>query len=267
MEESRQIIPKISIVTIVFNGVEHLERTILSVLNQNYPNFEYIIIDGGSTDGTIDIIKKYENSISSWISEPDKGVSDAFNKGISMATGEVIGLLNADDWYEGNTLKLISTHYKSNSILHGNIQYWNPDGTKGLYMYPNESKIFSEMTINHPTVFVSKVLYDKHGTFSLDYKLAMDYHLLLRMKLARVNFIYINTTLANMNSGGLSGDWKKSYQEVFKAKEVLMGHRAQHRVMLIWQILRRTTSEKLQGTSLSFLNKYYRRYFSSMKKA
>ncbi len=134
-------------------------------------------------------------------------------------------------------------------------------------MFPNEQKLLSEMTLNHPTVFIPKPLYTQYGNFDLSYKLAMDYHLLLRMKLAGVPFIHIDATLANMNSGGLSGNWKKSYQETLRAKEELLGHRAQHKITYLWQVLRRRTSEMLHGSSLSFINKIYRRYFSTMKKA
>jgi len=97
--------PLISIITVVLNGEKFLEGAIKSVLSQTYQNFEYIIIDGGSYDRSIEIIKKYANEKTFWISEPDKGISDAFNKGISKARGEVIGLLNYDDWYEKNTLE------------------------------------------------------------------------------------------------------------------------------------------------------------------
>ena len=97
--------PLVSIVTIVYNGEKHLEQTIQSVLNQTYSNIEYIIIDGGSKDNTINIIEKYSDRLAYWISEKDNGISDAFNKGIAKSTGEIVGLINADDWYDFDAIK------------------------------------------------------------------------------------------------------------------------------------------------------------------
>ncbi len=101
-------LPVISIITIVFNGEKYLDQTIRSVLDQNYPSVQYIIIDGGSTDNSINIIKKYEKDLYFWISEKDNGISDAFNKGIARATGDIIGIINADDWYEHNTFERVA---------------------------------------------------------------------------------------------------------------------------------------------------------------
>lgn len=108
--------PKISIITPCFNAEKYIEQTILSIINQGYDNLEYIIIDGGSTDGTVDIIKKYEDKITYWISEPDNGQSDAINKGIKVATGEVFNWVNADDYLEKNALNLVGDFFKNDSI-------------------------------------------------------------------------------------------------------------------------------------------------------
>ncbi len=116
--------PKVSIITVVYNGIAHLEQTIQSVLNQTYDNVEYIIIDGGSTDGTVELIKKYEESIAYWVSESDGGIYDAMNKGISNATGEIVGLINADDWYETGTIeKVVETFQNSEvDVVHGSME-------------------------------------------------------------------------------------------------------------------------------------------------
>src|SRR5688572_27072372 len=116
--------PLVSIVTIVYNGAQHLEQTILSVLEQNYSNIEYFIVDGGSTDGSVDIIRKYESSLAGWISEPDKGIGDAFNKGIDRTSGSIIGLINADDWYEKDCVSKVVAEMSNHDVVYGDVRYW-----------------------------------------------------------------------------------------------------------------------------------------------
>ena len=117
-------LPVISIITIVFNGEKYLDQTIRSVLDQNYPSVQYIIIDGGSTDNSINIIKKYEKDLYFWISEKDNGISDAFNKGIARATGDIIGIINADDWYEPKTFERVAQQMDDADICFGDVQFW-----------------------------------------------------------------------------------------------------------------------------------------------
>ncbi|WP_276499665.1 glycosyltransferase family 2 protein [Pontibacter litorisediminis] len=258
--------PLVSIITIVFNGEKFLEQTIQSVINQTYPHIEYIIVDGGSTDGTIEIIKRYSGSISRWISEPDQGISDAFNKGIRLATGQLIGIINADDWFEPEAVAAVVDNYKPGCVLHGNLQYWNQDGSKALLVMPKQTSLPRGMTVNHPTVFLDRELYSRYGMFDTSYKMAMDYHLLLRLYKADVPFIYINKTLANMRFGGTSDNWVKSYQEVLRAKQEVLGKSYTHHLTYHWQIMKRRVSEGLAHSPLSFINTLYRNYFSSMKK-
>ena len=110
------ISPKISIITPCFNAAQYIEQTILSIINQEYDNLEYIIIDGGSSDGTVDIIKKYQDKITYWISEPDKGQSDAINKGIAIATGDIFNWVNGDDYLEKNALKLVGKYFQRSDV-------------------------------------------------------------------------------------------------------------------------------------------------------
>lgn len=256
----------VSVITVVYNGVNHIEHTIQSVLKQTYNNIEYIVVDGGSTDGTLDILRKYSDRIAYWKSEPDKGISDAFNKGVALATGELIGILNADDWYEPDAASQIVAHYKPDSILHGNLQYWNEDGSKGMVAYPNLKILPLEMSLNHPTIFVSKSLYSRHGAFSLNYKLSMDYELLLRFYKAGATFIYVNQVITNMRLGGASGDIVACYREVMKAKDEVLGKSVSHKLFYYLTIVRYNTSQALAKTPLSFINKIYRAYFSPTKK-
>src|SRR5690349_11081866 len=126
--------PLVSIITIVYNGEKHLEQTIQSVLSQTYSNIEYIIIDGGSVDNSISIIKKYNNRLAYWISEKDSGISDAFNKGIAKARGEIIGLINADDWYETDAVEKVVALIGNHDVAYGNVMYWK-NGAKDMIVY------------------------------------------------------------------------------------------------------------------------------------
>ncbi|WP_299757617.1 glycosyltransferase family 2 protein [uncultured Pontibacter sp.] len=256
----------ISVITIVYNGDKYLEQTIQSVLNQTYNNVEYIIVDGGSTDNTLEIIRKYDSRIAYWISEPDKGISDAFNKGIALATGQLIGILNADDWYAPEAFTKIAAHYEPDSIIHGNNQYWNQDGSKAHQAAPNLELLTSEMSLNHPTVFVSKSLYQKYKTFDLRYKLAMDYHLLLRLYVSGSKFIYVDSVITNMRLGGLSANIVGCYYEVYRAKNEVLGKKLSHKIYLYWTLLRYKISSNLSRTPLSFINSLYRNYISPIKK-
>ena len=256
----------VSVITVVFNGEKYLEQTIQSVLSQSYQNIEYIIVDGGSTDGTLDIIRKYDSQLAYWKSEPDKGISDAFNKGIALSTGDLIGILNADDWYEPEAVARMVAQYEPESVLHGNKQYWNEDGSQAHQARPNLDILPLEMSLNHPTVFVSKSLYEKHGVFDLNYKLAMDYHLLLRLYNAGAKFIHVDHIIANMRLGGVSANIVGCYREVLRAKNEVFGNKVSHRAYYCWTILRYKTSQALSNTPLAFINTFYRTRISPIKK-
>ena len=133
---------KISIITPCFNAAQYIEQTILSIINQDYDNIEYIIIDGGSTDGTLDIIKKYEDKIAYWVTEPDRGQSDAINKGIAVATGDVFNWINADDYLEDGVLKQVANHFENQSlnVLCCRTTFIRPDGST----YINVATAFDE---------------------------------------------------------------------------------------------------------------------------
>ncbi|MDY0238201.1 MAG: glycosyltransferase family 2 protein [Campylobacterales bacterium] len=200
--------PLISIVTVVYNGEEHLEGTIQSVINQTYDNVEYIIVDGGSTDGTLEIIKKYEDRIDYWLSEKDAGIYDAMNKGVKLCSGEVIGLINADDWYELDAVREISkayTHSDKKTIFHAYLNIIQEDKETYIVYPPQDLFILKKgMILSHPTVFVPKEIYKRHGLFSTKYKIASDWDLMLRLYLAGVNFHEIKSLVANFRIGGAS---------------------------------------------------------------
>lgn len=202
--------PLISIITVVYNGAKTLEHTIQSVINQSYNNIEYIIIDGGSTDGSIEIIKKYESEISYWISEPDKGLYDAMNKGILRANGEIIGMLNSDDWYESNAVELIVESYIQNPskrIFHGDRFDILNDGTiKVKKFHPSGFKfIYYGMTYNHPSMFVHREIY-KTYLYNVNLRALSDYEFVLKQYLIQPNnFMYLPQTYVNYRLDGISG--------------------------------------------------------------
>ncbi|MCK9613964.1 MAG: glycosyltransferase [Candidatus Omnitrophica bacterium] len=176
--------PKISIITLSYNQAEFLERTILSVLNQNYPSLEYIIIDGGSKDRSVEIIKKYNKYITRWISEPDGGIADAFNKGVKLVSGDWINFMNAGDYFfSDNTLKTISAiigklneEYKIISGFAVSQQFRMPK-----QILNNNMPIFEKAMLAHQATFFNRTLFRKYGLFDKKYKLRMDFEFLVRI--------------------------------------------------------------------------------------
>lgn len=197
--------PLISIITVVFNGEKYLEETIQSVINQTYSNVEYIIIDGGSSDGTLDIIKKYEERIDYWVSEKDRGIYDAMNKGIKLCSGDIVGLINSDDWYEKDIFKEVINYFYNNDtdILCGNINYVKENKTIVENINSNLYKMNYRMSICHPSVFVKKAIYNKY-LYDTAYSIASDYDFLLKLMVKKYKFSYLNKTIANMRMGGIS---------------------------------------------------------------
>lgn len=213
--------PLITIITVSYNSVSTIEQTILSVVNQDFEDYEYIIIDGGSTDGTLEIIKKYQHKITLWVSEPDKGIYDAMNKGIGFAKGTLISLLNSDDWYDKNTLIYIAQYYKLKpniDLFHGLLRFIDTNGVPDLIIGHYSSYLNSGM-IEHPTCFIKKDLYNSVGPFDLNYKSASDYDWMLRAKKADAKFLLIPEILTNFRRGGMSESDLGSYEELFIKKK------------------------------------------------
>lgn len=196
---------KISIITITYNSGRTLEDTIKSICNQNYSELEYIVIDGGSSDNTISIIKRYENIITYWISEPDKGICDAFNKGIAVATGNIIGIINSDDILLPGALDAVEKAYGPNiDVYYGNGVRIFEDGSTRPYKAKSPKGLKKEMALVHPATFISKQAYEKYGVFDTQYRTCMDRELLLRMFSAGAIFKKIDYPLAGYRMGGIS---------------------------------------------------------------
>lgn len=219
--------PLVSIITVVFNGEKYLEQTILSVLNQTYDSIEYIIIDGGSTDGTLDIIKKYENELSFWSSEPDKGLYDAMNKGISKAKGKLIGMINSDDWYENEAVETVMKKfraYPTKDIFHADRFDVDENGLRRVYKF-NKSEFknkYYDMTYDHTTMFVTSREYEKH-VYNPDLTVMSDYQFILEAYLSdKSKFHYIEKAIANYRLDGVSAQIKigKALKEGFIARKL-----------------------------------------------
>jgi glycosyltransferase involved in cell wall biosynthesis len=214
---------KISIITVCYNSATTIEKTILSVTNQTYKNIEYIIVDGNSKDSTIEIIKRNEDKISKWISEPDKGLYEAMNKGIKMATGDIVGILNSDDTFNSNTVveEIVDFHKRNNiEASVGNIiqhkengkivrlyssKKWNPEKLKIGFMPP------------HPSIFFKRELFEKYGNYFLGFKIGADYELITRFFLKnKIIWKYSGITTTSMLVGGLSSSGAQSYKLITK---------------------------------------------------
>ena len=216
---------KISIITVSYNAESSIEDTIKSVLDQSYSNVEYIIIDGNSTDDTIAICNKYQDKIHTIISEKDKGLYDAMNKGVTLATGDVIGVLNADDFYENSeVLQKVATEFDKELIdgLYADLLYVDAVDTSkvtrtwisGEY---KENAFLKGWMPPHPTFFVKKECYQKYGDYNLELTSAADYELMLRMiHKNKIKLGYIPEVTVRMRIGGVSNS---SFQNRLKANK------------------------------------------------
>jgi len=208
-----------SIITIVRNGVNEIENTIKSVISQKNVNLEYIIIDGNSTDGTLEKIEKYKDNINIIVSETDTGIYDAINKGIKLATGELIGLIHCGDKYNDGVLRLCYQKFieSQKDIIYGDITVLEQSEKNEILRYElaNHLLLTRKMSIFHPSTFISRACYNKNGLYNENYKIAADYDFLLRCFIAGVSFEYIHTSLATFRSGGVSGNTAKLIKELF----------------------------------------------------
>ncbi|MFW6026969.1 MAG: glycosyltransferase family 2 protein [Candidatus Woesearchaeota archaeon] len=268
--------PLVTIITVVFNGEKFIRESIDSVLNQTYANIEYIVIDGGSTDSTIKIIEQYNDLIDYWVSEKDKGIYNAMNKGIKLSTGQIIGILNSDDYYNSASVHKIVDIYKQNQnkyndliVLTGSIL--KIDEQKSIqfinrrnYYYLSKN-IDWGMPLNHPSTFISKKLYKKVGIFSERFSICGDYDLIYRIyhSIYKPKFIFLNDVIATMRLDGVSNQTSSIFTrsiEHFLIRKINKNNLINICILLVWttktiikHCLRRILSTKV-------LKKYYARY-------
>ena len=200
---------KVSVVTVVYNGAATLERTIQSVLAQDLPDIEYIIVDGGSNDGTLDIIRRYEDRLTYWISEKDQGIYDAMNKGVSLCTGEWVGLINADDAYADGAVRSAMEAVEGRTgtnIVHGDILINYPNGSSKVKHAKRSGFLLKywEMVLNHPSFFVRRSYYQGRP-FNTGFRVSGDHHWTLRAwREDPRQFLYVPKVLALFTAGGAS---------------------------------------------------------------
>lgn len=225
---------KISIITVCYNRKSTIEQSILSVLQQDYPNIEYIIIDGASTDGTAAIIAKYADQVDLIVSEPDRGMYDAINKGLHLATGDVVGLMHSDDtFYNESVISKIAEAFKNAPTTDG--VYGN-----GIYVTNNDkerivrNRIGGDYEIEniksgwlplHPTVYLKKTVLTKYGNYNLDFKIASDTEFLLRYLFKhKIKITYLNDYIVKMRMGGLSTNYKRAIEVLFEDYRIYKYH-------------------------------------------
>ncbi len=204
---------KVTIITAVYNGAEHIASCIESVLSQDYPNLEYIVVDGASKDKTLEIVQSYGDRIAHCISEPDKGMYDAMNKGLRIATGDIIGILNSDDFYANPTIisQVVSALEKSQAdSLYADIAFVSKDNLAKIVRYYSSASFapwkfrFGYMPA-HPSFFLKRKMYEKYGLFKTDFKLCADFDLLVRLyHTHKISSYYLPKMVVKMRMGGKS---------------------------------------------------------------
>ncbi|MFZ5649355.1 MAG: glycosyltransferase family 2 protein [Bacillota bacterium] len=259
--------PLVSIITACYNSEKTLENTLLSVLNQSCRDIQYIVIDGLSSDGSRDIIKKYGDRLGYWVSEKDKGISDAWNKGLRLAEGEIVGIINSDDQYREcaveTAVKALNDNPEAGFVFGDQLiidekgvainQRGDPGYMKNIW--------FIMPSIPHSTVFVRRRVYERYGGFDITYSTAMDYEFLLRITAGGVRGVYVPSVLTVMSMGGESDlNFVRGYREVMRAS-VKYGYDSRMALARFYfECLKTYTRKKMQRAGLEAPVRLYRKY-------
>lgn len=265
MFKKERLMKTLTIITVTYNAGKELERTIQSIISQTYfSDIEYIIIDGNSKDNTVSIIRKYESSISSWVSEPDKGIYDAMNKGINMAKGHWINFMNAGDIFTGNTI--VEDIFRENiadfDVVYGNYILVYQNFKKNMYTPKDLRGFYSYMLMNHQSVFLKKEVALSH-LYDLSYKIACDYEQLLYFYHSGKKFLHIDKFIAEFSYGGLSTTGKLVYFEEqmaiikkYKPEADISGFRHKIRKEKMITILRKALPNAVFEKIIQLKNKF-----------
>jgi glycosyltransferase involved in cell wall biosynthesis len=250
---------KVTIITACRNSGDTIEDTILGVINQNYENVEHIVVDAESTDATEKVLRKYEHKIGRWIRESDSGIADAWNKGIRQATGEIIGINNADDYYTAGTIRMVVDAFGKNpecGFVFGDLKMAN--GTTGrwyrVFGRPDYERVlrYHMLGLPHPTLFVRKWIYDQVGLFNTGYAIAADYEMVRRIIASGVKGAYLPHILVAMREGGLcERDRVLGAREVMEISTRYGANRAIARIYFYSKRLRAYTGRLLDSLGLS----------------
>jgi glycosyltransferase involved in cell wall biosynthesis len=243
---------KISIITISYNSIKTISNTIKSVINQKYENIEYLAVDGGSTDGTVQVLNEYSKSIFKIVSERDSGIYDAMNKGINLATGEIVGFLNSDDFYiNNNILTRVANVFMEDPLLDGcyaDLLYTDKLDTSRIVRYYKSKKFVPGAFAKgwcppHPTFFLRRSIFERFGYFNLNYSIAADVEFMMRLlEIKNIRVRYVPELWVKMRMGGVTNRnlknlWNQN-QEVLRA---LRSHRLPTNIILffLFKIFRR----------------------------
>lgn len=247
---------KVSIITVCYNSVKTIKDVIDSVVNQTYNNIEYIVIDGASKDGTIDVVLSYGEKVSKFISEPDNGIYNAMNKGIKIATGDIVGILNSDDFFNNNqVVQRIVNEFNISDIdaLYGDVQFVKPDNLFKVVRYYS-SKNFSPKRFKygfmpaHPSFYVKRSYFEKIGYYQENYKIGADYELLIRFLYNhKLKSKYLQMPFVTMRTGGVSNRSFKSY------------------IILNSEILRACKENGIKTNMINIYSKYFIKVFELVR--
>ena len=219
--------PSLSIITPAFNSGNSLDLTLKALRNQNFSDFEYIVIDGGSNDNTTDILLKNSDIITYWISEPDSGIYYAINKGINFSKGEIIGILGAGDYYEDGILEFICSKFQENptiEIIYGNTNLIFRTGKKkGITSHKSIKRIKKSLIGCHQSIFIRKSVYSKLGFYDTSFRIVSDYEFLARCYVNNITILFINRTFSNFQLDGISSG-KSSMLQIVENHKVRKLH-------------------------------------------
>lgn len=257
----------LSIITLTYNSEEYLEKTAQSLIQQKKDWIEYIIVDGGSTDRTFEILERLSDSIDLVVKDV-KGISESFNAGVKAATGKWVGFLNSgDEFFPDALLQLKPRFEHSNAGVIAGAQKFEMDDDLSYVISSDPSKMAVEMSVNHQGSFVLKSVYEQHGYYLSDYKYAMDYEFYLRLFVNKVDFETSEIVVAKMIAGGVSDkNWLNALKEVKRAKISLLGSRVKQELLFVFLATKMFISKTLIKMGLFAVVRFYRKNFALVKK-